>query len=58
MNNPLNNPLFSAFAEDARHRQLVEKLIERIVAGRLIWTRTPTTYEAALKNGTRIAFVA
>jgi hypothetical protein len=52
----MSNPLLAMF-RDPRERQFVEKLIERTEAGTLTWTRTPTTYETVLKNGTRIGFV-
>jgi len=53
----MSNTLLALLGGDPRHRQLVEKLIERTNAGTLRWTRTPSTYETILKNGTRIGFV-
>jgi len=44
--------------QDPRAVAIVQKLIDRTKDGRVKWTRTPTTYETDLQDGTTVAFVA
>jgi hypothetical protein len=58
MSNPTLSLLAGLAPPDPRAMTIIERLIDRTRAGRLTWTRTPSTYETALKNGTTVGFVA
>ena len=58
MNSPLQNALSGFSEEDRRRLQVVQKLIEHTRSRRLIWSKNGTTYEARLKGGTQVGFIA
>src|SRR6266496_1807881 len=51
------NAIFDRIYGDPRHHQVVEKLIEQTRAGRMLWTKSPSSYETVLQNGTKVVFI-
>ena len=56
MNNPFGKILPSP--EDTKRLQIVQKLMDQTRSRKLIWVKKGVAYEAFLKGGTHVAFVA